>query len=218
MGAAVTKMILAIDTAGPNVALALGNRDNDPHTCLTTARLNHNEILDREVQALLSREKQTLDLIAVNAGPGSFTGTRVGVSYAVGLAQSLALPIFSLSSYRVAAGLAPPGTALVHVAFSVVRDTWCCCRLIRRDGDWHEASECEVDKAQLDALTECGVVVIPWGDPRKGQPSPPDWNPAATLHKLAGDTPAESFLQPHEIHVRYLGPSQAERNFHARSG
>ena len=211
-------MVLAIDTAGPNVALALGNRDSDPRACVTTARLNHNEILDREVQALLSREKGALNLIVVNAGPGSFTGTRVGVSYAVGLAQSLALPILPVSSYRVAAGLAPPGTDELHVAFSVVRDTWCCCRLIRCDGDWHEASECEVDGAQLDALTERGVVVIPWGDPRKGQPSPPDWNPAAILHKRACDTPDESFLQPHEIHVRYLGPSQAERNFHARSG
>ena len=213
-------MILALDTSGPNVALALGSAgwaESDLRTSLRRARLNHNEILDSELGALLDSVRDQVELIAVTTGPGSFTGTRVGVSYAVGLAQSLSVRILPVSSYRVAAELALTTETEIHVAFSVVRETWCCCRLTRVGEDWQEATEREVNAAELDELAARGQLVIPWGDPGSGRPPPANWNSAASLHMLASRASDGSYLPPNEIHVRYLGPSQAERNFHARS-
>jgi tRNA threonylcarbamoyl adenosine modification protein YeaZ len=211
-------MILALDTSGPNVALALGNAAGELRASLCKAQFSHNEILDSELSALLDSDGEDVDLIAVTTGPGSFTGTRVGVSYAIGLAQALAGTILPVSSYRLAAELASTSEAEIHVAFSVVREAWCCCRLTRVGDDWLESDEREVNVAELDALTARGQVVIPWGDPRSGLPPAANWNPAASLHALACRASKGSYLQPHVIHVRYLGPSQAERNFHARPG
>jgi tRNA threonylcarbamoyladenosine biosynthesis protein TsaB len=50
-----------------------------------------------------------VDLLAVGLGPGSFTGLRVGLAFAKGLALALDRPALGLSSLAVLAGGAGPG-------------------------------------------------------------------------------------------------------------
>ena len=56
-------------------------------------------ILSKQIinNALLSFED--LDAICISAGPGSFTGLRVGMSYAKGLALALNIPIVPISTF-----------------------------------------------------------------------------------------------------------------------
>ena len=56
-------------------------------------------ILSKQIinKALLSFED--LDAICISAGPGSFTGLRIGMSYAKGIALALKIPIVPISTF-----------------------------------------------------------------------------------------------------------------------
>ena len=56
-----------------------------------------------------------LDRIAIGAGPGAFTGLRVGVASARGLAQSLASELVAVPSLAALALTAPPGAPVLAV-------------------------------------------------------------------------------------------------------
>jgi tRNA threonylcarbamoyl adenosine modification protein YeaZ len=58
------------------------------------------ELMDR-MRALVSR--YTLTKVAVATGPGSFTGLRVGVSFGLGLAMGLRIPIVPLRTLELQA-------------------------------------------------------------------------------------------------------------------
>ena len=62
---------------------------------------SHSEFILVLVKTLLKRVKISLNqlsAIAVNKGPGSYTGLRIGVSTAKGLCFSLDLPLISVNS------------------------------------------------------------------------------------------------------------------------
>jgi tRNA threonylcarbamoyladenosine biosynthesis protein TsaB len=66
----------------------------------------HSEKLLTMVDCLLKEvgvEKNEIEGIAVSTGPGSFTGLRVGISTAKGLAFTLGIPVVSVSSLEVLA-------------------------------------------------------------------------------------------------------------------
>ena len=57
-----------------------------------------------------------LDRLAVITGPGSFTGIRLGVAFARGLALALDIPCLGLTSLEAALPIGEPGSALVLLA------------------------------------------------------------------------------------------------------
>ena len=52
---------------------------------------------------------QTIDRIGVTVGPGSFTGLRVGLAFALGLGQALERPVVGISTLQALAWSAPGG-------------------------------------------------------------------------------------------------------------
>jgi tRNA threonylcarbamoyl adenosine modification protein YeaZ len=87
-------LVLVIDTSSPYAALALV-RDGEA-IAEEVAPGGREDDLPGRVLALV--EPRRLTAVAVSVGPGSFTGLRVGVSYGVGLAMGLGVPLLGLGS------------------------------------------------------------------------------------------------------------------------
>ena len=106
-------IVLGFDTATPSTAVGLRLRDgstlqarDDPDRTLPPQRPGHTTRLLGMVDELLTRANvdwRALERIAVGLGPGTFTGLRVGVATARGLAQSLGIELVGFSSLRALA-------------------------------------------------------------------------------------------------------------------
>ena len=89
--------ILAIETTGKHPGAALAETEGERVLAYKEAEgeLNHTELLIPLISELLDEagiRKSELGAVAVSAGPGSFTGIRVGVSTARALCQGLGIP------------------------------------------------------------------------------------------------------------------------------
>lgn len=89
--------ILLIDTATTRAVIALGSTDGRLIEARTwTAGYRHGEELLARIEALLLDRAivpTALGGLVVGTGPGAFTGLRVGIATAKGLAHALRLPI-----------------------------------------------------------------------------------------------------------------------------
>jgi tRNA threonylcarbamoyl adenosine modification protein YeaZ len=107
--------LLAIDTSGTNALVALGEADG---TLVTERRwvagYRHGEELLTQIDEMLTAAGVALaglSGIVVGTGPGAFTGLRVGLATAKGLAHGLSLPIGGVATSEallLAASLAGP--------------------------------------------------------------------------------------------------------------
>ncbi|MDH4121921.1 MAG: tRNA (adenosine(37)-N6)-threonylcarbamoyltransferase complex dimerization subunit type 1 TsaB [Deltaproteobacteria bacterium] len=102
---------LALDTSSDDLTLAL-MKDGQVAASLQQpmGRQINARILD-EIHRLLTQEGLTprqLDLIGVSVGPGSFTGTRVGMALALTFGQVLNKPVIGIDTLRVMAAQTTP--------------------------------------------------------------------------------------------------------------
>ena len=94
-------LLLAIDASTRFSGLAILEDDIVLAEYLSQSRLTHSQRLLPAIDTLLAdinRPVSAIDAIVVSQGPGSFTGLRIGMSLAKGLAQGLHVPIVAVSS------------------------------------------------------------------------------------------------------------------------
>ena len=111
-------LILAFDTSAPHCAVALSSGD-------TVLSQTHEEMKKGQAERLMFLLQETLDrhdisysdldAIAVGTGPGNFTGIRIGVSAARGLALGLGIPAYGVNGFDQRAQL-NPNTAVQSIA------------------------------------------------------------------------------------------------------
>jgi tRNA threonylcarbamoyladenosine biosynthesis protein TsaB len=89
-------MQLAIDTASETASIALSDRGRLTAELTWRCRRNHTVELLPSIDKLLAHVgagKDDLDAVFVCTGPGMYTGLRVGISVAKGLARARGLPL-----------------------------------------------------------------------------------------------------------------------------
>ncbi|MBE6806464.1 MAG: tRNA (adenosine(37)-N6)-threonylcarbamoyltransferase complex dimerization subunit type 1 TsaB [Ruminococcaceae bacterium] len=99
-------IILAVDTSAKPVSCAIAQDQRILGSFYVNNGLTHSQTLMPMIQHLLEITGLTvnqLDAVAVNAGPGSFTGVRIGVSAVKGLAFTDNLPCVSVSTLEAMA-------------------------------------------------------------------------------------------------------------------
>jgi tRNA threonylcarbamoyladenosine biosynthesis protein TsaB len=99
-------VILAIDTATQYASLALYDQDGVYAEESWFAGRNHTvELMPRLTRMLKLANLKVADLLAlaVSLGPGSFTGVRIGLSIAKGMALPHKLPVIGISTLEIAA-------------------------------------------------------------------------------------------------------------------
>jgi tRNA threonylcarbamoyladenosine biosynthesis protein TsaB len=111
--------LLAIETATECCSVALIHGDELIARSELAPR-RHTDLVLPMADALLAEAgigRHALDAIAVGRGPGSFTGVRLAVSLAQGMALALDLPVITISSLAALALEAPEeeGTAILAV-------------------------------------------------------------------------------------------------------
>jgi tRNA threonylcarbamoyladenosine biosynthesis protein TsaB len=108
-------VIIALDSASPDQSVALADFTGAPlaDAAWSTSRGQGSELLPRILGLLDDRGATLADVqgVAVGLGPGSFTGLRVGLALAKGLAWGLAVPIVGIPSLEAWLDSAPEATA-----------------------------------------------------------------------------------------------------------
>jgi tRNA threonylcarbamoyladenosine biosynthesis protein TsaB len=102
-------IVLGIDTCGPAGSIALGRLEDRAVAILAQTEMpgkTYSARLVPALRALLATrniDAASLNAIVVVNGPGSFTGVRIGVSSAKGLAEGLGIPLLVVSRLAVLA-------------------------------------------------------------------------------------------------------------------
>jgi tRNA threonylcarbamoyladenosine biosynthesis protein TsaB len=97
--------LLALDTAGRSSSVAVW-RDGEILTRAGEAGSHHSEHVLALIEAIMSESGlrlADLDAVACGRGPGAFTGVRVAVCMAQGLAFAADLPVIAVSNLEAAA-------------------------------------------------------------------------------------------------------------------
>ena len=130
-------IILSIETAGPRggVALLRADQPGAPRELVLEATRTLGADLAPAIKRLLRESgiARAPDLVAVDSGPGSYTGLRIGIAAAKGLAFAWGCPLLGVGAAEALAFTAPAEAQDVVVAFDASRGEVWAARFSRRE-------------------------------------------------------------------------------------
>ena len=150
------RTVLAFETSGPVLSVALGARDGRVREARASGCLQHSENLILLMERLLKKERLGLDGIeafAINRGPGSFTGLRIGFSFLKGFLAVRKRPCYgALSLDMIAAAVDLTEASRLGVLVDARRERIYARFYRGRKGEW--AAERKLELLTLPELKQ----------------------------------------------------------------
>lgn len=228
--------ILAVDSSSLTASVAIVEDDITVAEYTVNYKKTHSQtllpMLD-EIVKMTEQDLQTVDAIALAAGPGSFTGLRIGSATVKGLAQALSKPVISVPTVDGLAGNLYGTDKLVCPVMDARRNqTYTGLYEFVKNEEEYEMhcirQQCAVDIVEIiSAINELGREVIFLGDgvpvfkdiireqikvPYSFAPNTCNRQRAAVIGWLAGKLYAQGKTESAAQHApEYLRLSQAER-------
>lgn len=198
--------LLAFETSTEACSVALW-RDGDVLERFEVAPRRHAELALPWAEALLADAgiaRAQLDAIAVGRGPGAFTGVRLGVSIAQGIALALDLPVLPVSTLLALAARAQPSSQRVLAAIDA-RMGEVYLGAFARDGDgWRTL--------QPEAVGAPDAIALPDGDGWDGVGTGFDAAAGALRARLgARMARVDAAALPHAADVARIGATMLAR-------
>ncbi|HWR83022.1 MAG TPA: tRNA (adenosine(37)-N6)-threonylcarbamoyltransferase complex dimerization subunit type 1 TsaB [Candidatus Deferrimicrobium sp.] len=219
-------IVLAIDTSSPECKLALSFGSDRIVASRERVDRSHGQVLIKKIDELFQSagvRKDDLQAVIACTGPGSFTGLRIGLAAAKGIAVALNIPVAGVSLFDVAACKLRHADRTVHVIIGLNRDE--CFLAPIREGSYsmdtvrvvhYDHLAGSADTASLICLGSETDAHIDQLALRNFEPSYLDYDASDVLHlgrlKLQTGRPDDlALLEP-----LYLQKSQAELRYERR--
>jgi len=149
-------MLLAIDTSTEWIGISLFNGTNILAEHTWRSKNYHTVELIPAIKEMLTKTQtkaSSLTGVGVALGPGSFTGLRIGLSAAKGIALGQNLPVAGIPSLEILAA-AQPGLRRPMLAFLAVgRGRYAYVRYQYKNGSWQGVSDITVNDIRAIAAT-----------------------------------------------------------------
>ena len=230
-------LILGIESAGAQVGCAVGGHEGVLASAHSGRGRRHAEALAPQIEFVRRQagiELSEVGAVAVDVGPGLFTGLRVGIATAVALAYALGVPMIPVPSLDLMAFPARWTTRLIVPALDARRGELFTALFRRVPGGIQRIREADVGtpdelSAELEALDEptlllgdgalrhaeqfTGLRAMEMAEQGLANPS------ARSLVQLAhARAMREEFVQPWELEPIYLRQPDAQINWATREG
>jgi len=222
-------LILAMDTATPQVAVAIGDGGVVRGEVRVVGGRRHAEQLAPAIRYVCAETGVRLDrlaAIAVGIGPGLFTGLRVGVTTAKVMAQALRIPVVAVPSLDLIASPLRHTNRTIATVIDARRKEIFSARYravpggVQRDGEY-AVGPVEDLVADLEATGEevllAGDGVSRYREHFAGMDRVAEAGPefeapsvAALVQLATARVEREEFTTPWEVHPMYLRESDAE--------
>lgn len=137
-------MLLAIDTATTRASIALHDGQTLRSECTWEAVNRHTTTLAARIAQMLAASDLTpaaLTAVAVCIGPGSYTGVRIGVALAKGIAVARQLPLIGISTLDILVAAQPCDDRPLYAVFAAGRQRAGFARYHWNDGSWSAQTE-----------------------------------------------------------------------------
>ncbi len=138
--------LLALDTATQFISIALHDGQQMLAEQTWFSENHHTVELAPAVRALLINASLTpadLTALAVSIGPGSYTGLRIGVALAKGIASAQNLPLVGISTLDTLASEQPQSTGALILVLNAGRHRVVTARYHWRKGRWKLRGEAQ---------------------------------------------------------------------------
>lgn len=209
--AAKFPLVLAVETTSSTGSLSIAEINGASATILATERWqkksSHSEVITTQLISALSYaeiELSHLTHLAVDVGPGSFTGIRVGLNLVRSLAYSLDLPTQTITSLEVfafqALGL---GESAVIAIPAIQGYFYAACYARRKDGVEMLSPAESLDKLGIEKLmakTKVEKLVFPNEEPKS----------ESLIQLLMSDFKKSKFISWKDVLPLYIRASEAE--------